>query len=91
MPKRPTGSRTVPGVAKGRGSASNSGNTGRSYKSTHGTKTPTGARPVPGVARNTPKSDGVPGGGRVATRPTSMPAPKQRHGTRGGGKAHGGN
>jgi len=84
----PTGNRPRPKVAAGKSPRFNTSS--GSYSGRRGTKTPTGSRPTPNVAKNSPRSDGVPGGGRVATRPTSMPAPKEKWGTRGGGKPHGG-
>lgn len=84
----PTGNRPRPKVAAGKSPRYNTSS--GSYSGKRGSKSPTGSRPTPNVAKNTPRSDGVPGATKPAIRNTPMPAPKQRWGTRGGGKPNGG-
>lgn len=53
MPKKPTGSRPRPAVARGKGRATASNNSMRSYPGTRGSKSPTGSRPRSAVAKDT--------------------------------------
>ena len=100
MGKDPTGSRPVPTVATGKGSAKwdrdGHGGTDKS-RETH-TKTPTGSRPVPGIPRHTPPHPEVPGPLRAAPYDpknsaapgrTKHPTPKMDQG-KGKSKAEGG-
>lgn len=59
------------------------------YPGKSSTKSPTGSRPRPKVAKDTPVSPGAPARPSYPKK-TKMPTPKQKWGTRGGGKPHGG-
>lgn len=88
MGKSPVGKRPTPRVTKDH-SPSYDTSSGRT-KGVSNTKSPTGKRPTPKVAKNSPKIPGAPSAPHYPKQ-TSMPAPKQKWGKRGGGKAHGGN
>lgn len=50
----------------------------------------TGSRPRPAMPKSRTKSPTKPSGNRRATREMPMPHPNRDHGSRGGGRAHGG-
>lgn len=87
----PIGKRPRPAVAKPSKSPRYDTSSG-SYSGNRGSKSPTGSRPTPSVAKNSPSPHGgKPGAGAMKPKVTSMPAPKQKWASRGGGKPHGGN
>lgn len=85
----PVGKRPRPPVASGKKPRFNTDNTGMK-SGTRGSKSPTGSRPTPPVAKSS--TPGVPPTNKVrpAGKYTPMPTPNRDHGTRGGGKPHGG-